>query len=278
MKIYRINEFVSEYDDELVNGSEPFSCYDDEFDVYFDDAVDNLDSCSTCSEPNTIGEFFGTLQQSVVKTWREHLKTNKYNNHMALDEFYKDMPQKVDAFVESYMGKYGKVKGYKNVMPEDMDAVKYLECLGDFVRCGSKKFISKEDTELLSCIDDILNQIDSTLYKLKELNEMFNIPWTMAEDIGYEPKTTFWQDFTIADRFGEKAVKDTYKRAFNEWKNNYEYLTELVLVLNHKIWEHYERKEHSLARLYDKLWKDTDEYACKNLKGNELNYYYSTTD
>lgn len=278
MKIYRINEFVSEYDDELVNGSEPFSCYDDEFDVSFDDAVDNLDSCSTCSEPNTIGEFFGTLQQSVVKTWREHLKTNKYNNHKALDDFYKDMPEKVDAFVESYMGKYGKVKGYKNVMPEDMDAVKYLECLGDFVRCGSKKFISKEDTELLSCIDDILNQIDSTLYQLKELNEMFNIPWTMAEDIGYEPKTTFWQDFTIADRFGEKAVKDTYKRAFNEWKNNYEYLTELVLVLNHKIWEHYERKEHSLARLYDKLWKDTDAYACENLKGKELDYYYSTTD
>ena len=278
MKIYRIDEFVCEYDDEIIDGSEPFACCDNNFDVALDKAVNDLDTCASCPEANTIGEFFGTLQQSVVKTWREHLKTNKYSSHMALDEFYKEMPEKVDAFIESYMGKYGKVEGYQNVMVEDMDAVRYLETLRNFVKCGSEKFINKEDTELLSCIDDILNQIDSTLYKLKELNEMFNIPWTMAEEIGYQPKTTFWQDFTIADRFGEKAVKDTYKRAFNEWKDNYEYLTELVLVLNHKIWEHYERKEHTLARLYDKLWKDTDAYACKNLKGEELRYYYSTTD
>ena len=53
-------------------------------------------------------------------------------------------------------------------------------------------------------------------------------------------KTTFWMDFSIADRFGKSAVKDTYKTAFESWKDNYKYLTELVMVLNHKIWEHYE--------------------------------------
>ena len=35
---------------------------------------------------------------------------------------------------------------------------------------------------------------------------------------GYETITSFWSDFTIADRFGVNAIKDTYKRAFNEWK------------------------------------------------------------
>ena len=40
-----------------------------------------------------------------------------------------------------------------------------------------------------------------------------------------ELKTTFWQDFSIADRFGSKAIKDTYKRAFDGWKNNTEYVT-----------------------------------------------------
>ena len=48
----------------------------------------------------------------------------------------------------------------------------------------------------------------------------------------YEPKTTFWMDFSIADRFGANAIKDTYNRAFKEWKTNYIYLTELVIVLN----------------------------------------------
>lgn len=28
---------------------------------------------------------------------------------------------------------------------------------------------------------------------------------------GYETKTTFWEDFSIADVFGVSAVKDTYK-------------------------------------------------------------------
>ena len=60
----------------------------------------------------------------------------------------------------------------------------------------------------------------------------------MANLIGYEMKTTFWLDFNIADRFGLDAIKDTYNRAFNEWKNNVEYATELVMVLNWKSWEH----------------------------------------
>lgn len=54
---------------------------------------------------------------------------------------------------------------------------------------------------------------------------------------GYKQITTFFQDFSIADNFGEAAIKDTYDRAFKEWKDNYKYLTELVLVLNWKIWQ-----------------------------------------
>ena len=45
---------------------------------------------------------------------------------------------------------------------------------------------------------------------------------------GYELQTTFWNDFSIADRFGLSAIQDTFNRAFKEWKENYKYLTELV--------------------------------------------------
>ena len=54
----------------------------------------------------------------------------------------------------------------------------------------------------------------------------------MSEN-GYTVQTTFWEDFTIADRFGLSAIRDTYNRAFKEWNENYKFLTELVLVLNH---------------------------------------------
>lgn len=94
---------------------------------------------------------------------------------------------------------------------------------------------------------------------------------------GYEMKTTFWQDFSIADRFGLKAIQDTYNRAFAEWKDNYIYLTELVLVLNHKIWQHYESNK-KYAELYNKFWEKADSYACEHLKGEELQYFYRILD
>ena len=89
--------------------------------------------------------------------------------------------------------------------------------------------------------------------------------------------TTFWSDFSIADRFGTNAVKDTFKRAFAEWKSDYRYLTDLVMVLNHKIWEHYE-KNPKLAAVYDSLWRRADEYASCHLKGDALTYYLKVTD
>lgn len=94
---------------------------------------------------------------------------------------------------------------------------------------------------------------------------------------GYETMTTFWEDFSIADHFGIGAVKDTYNRAFKGWKDNYKYLTELVLVLNWKIWQHYETNE-ALARVYNELWEQADAYACENLKGKEAEYFFRVTD
>lgn len=94
---------------------------------------------------------------------------------------------------------------------------------------------------------------------------------------GYETKTTFWEDFSIADMFGINAVKDTYNRAFNGWKNDYIYLTELVMVLNWKIWQHHENNM-PLARVYNDLWEKADEYACKHLKGEEAEYFFRVTD
>ena len=98
----------------------------------------------------------------------------------------------------------------------------------------------------------------------------------MAEN-GYIPKTTFWMDFSIADKFGAKAVRDTYSRAVAGWRDNIVYLTELVMVLNHKIWQHYETDEE-LAREYDELWRGLDGWCVENLTGEDADYFYRITD
>ena len=102
--------------------------------------------------------------------------------------------------------------------------------------------------------------------------------WNIEAMTGYKPKTTFYEDFSIADNFGTAAVKDTYKRGFETAKfMGHEYLTEFVMALNWKIWEHYETNE-PLARLYNTLWEASDLYCMENLKGEALSYYIRTTD
>lgn len=115
---------------------------------------------------------------------------------------------------------------------------------------------------------------------LNELFEVTNCPTKdpIMEEIGYQPKTSFWMDFSIADAFGVSAVEDTYNRAFNEWKNNVEYITELVIVLNHKLWQHYERSNDELGVLYNRLWEEADDWCMDNLKDDDLKYFLEVTD
>ena len=99
----------------------------------------------------------------------------------------------------------------------------------------------------------------------------------MQKVTGYQCMTTFFEDFSIAERFGYNAVEDTFNRAFNEWKTDYKYLTELVMILNWKIWQ-FHGKCDDLALLYDKCWRIADNYAMENLQGEELRYFIRTID
>ena len=120
---------------------------------------------------NNVEELFGTLQQSIVAEWRKHLKTSKYSKHMALDEFYKEMPELVDTLIEDYMGhNKSKIENYKNVLnAEDMDALEYLEALHNICDEGTK--LLGDVPELLSDMDAIRSKIDAVMYKLRELDE-----------------------------------------------------------------------------------------------------------
>ena len=101
--------------------------------------------------------------------------------------------------------------------------------------------------------------------------------WTIEEETGYKPITTFYMDFSIADKFGLEAIQDTYNRAFEGWKSDYKYITELAMVLNWKCWRWYEVKD-DYSRLYMELFHKLDEWIFNNLREEELEYYIRTTD
>lgn len=107
---------------------------------------------------------------------------------------------------------------------------------------------------------------------------MFTVErWNIEEMTGYHPISTFYEDFSIADSFGVPSIRDTFNRAFENWKTDYKMLTELVMVLNWKIFRWYKRND-KLAMVYNELWEKADIYATENLKGEELSYFYRTTD
>lgn len=101
----------------------------------------------------------------------------------------------------------------------------------------------------------------------------------MKTMMGYELTTTFWEDFSIAEHFGIDAVKDTFNRAFSEWKDNYVYLTELALVTNWKIWQWYKNEpKNALVDCYYDCYAAVKDYAYDNLRDDELSFYLRVTD
>lgn len=103
----------------------------------------------------------------------------------------------------------------------------------------------------------------------------------------YKPFTTFFSDMTIAELCsGLKGVQDTFNNVVKSWKSDYKYFTEFVLVLNHKIWEHYGKGpgtpnyNEPMARLYDSLWRKAVDifFATHGKNDKATSYYYEVTD
>lgn len=102
----------------------------------------------------------------------------------------------------------------------------------------------------------------------------------MILENGYQMQTTFIRDFAIANRFGVFAIVDTFDRALKEWRNNIVYMTELVIATNRFIWYFYEKGNHGLAEVYDRLWRQAEQavYENKNFTPEDMHFFYETTD
>ena len=92
------------------------------------------------------------------------------------------------------------------------------------------------------------------------------------------PNSTFYSDFSVADVYGEKAIQDTYSRAFAGWKANVGYFTELVAALNHKLWFWHEHSIKEYSKLYDKLWKEAAAYGNEHFKGEDAKHFFFVLD
>lgn len=121
-----------------------------------------------------INELFGTLQQAVVGSWREHLKTTKYSTHMALDDLYKELPELVDSLIETWQGTHDLVDNYVNTVDET-EPETYLSAL--ILKVEEGYACLEGDSACESILDEISALLKQTLYKLRYLKE--------SEETGY---------------------------------------------------------------------------------------------
>lgn len=119
--------------------------------------------------------------------------------------------------------------------------------------------------------NQIINNMSKSLSKIL-LERM-----SLEKMLDYKFESSFWEEFSIAENYGGDAVRKHYDLVFSQWKDNLKFLTELVLVLNIKIFIWY-GVDDSIGKMYDQLWKETDGYALDTLKGEDLHYYLSTID
>lgn len=122
------------------------------------------------ANPEKAAEFFAVILHSSTIGHMLHLQTKSFAKHMALDGFYSAIPGLADDLIEAYQGRYGIVSDYpfeKGIkMPKD--PVKFIVGLQDYV--DKNRSAVCDESELQNIIDEIVQLIDSTRYKLENLD------------------------------------------------------------------------------------------------------------
>jgi len=112
-----------------------------------------------------VEQFYGLLFDARNKIHSFHLKTKSYSEHKALNEFYDEILDLTDEFLECYQGQFGLIT-FEDYQLTDNDSVAYLSKFVEKV----KKFqdLTKE-SHLKNIIDEMIALTYRTLYKLKFL-------------------------------------------------------------------------------------------------------------
>lgn len=137
----------------------------------------------TCGEQekinNTYLEFSkmaAALQDSVLHSWKLHLKAKKYSVHVILEEYYDEALDIIDGLIEHYQGICN-----CDIIRDDVvidlikndDPLTYFTSLKGYIMdfLNNTSNFNEYTIEIKSDFDDLLRLIDSTLYKLSHLTE-----------------------------------------------------------------------------------------------------------
>lgn len=140
-------------------------------------AGDDIKPCYQDEKHAKFAELAAVLQESVLFSWKLHLKAKKYYVHVILEEYYDEALEIVDGLIEHYQGicncdiiddsnnQHDSIKSY--------DPCCYFKNIKDYLTkfANDSTNFDEKTFEIKSDIDDLLRLVDSTLYKLCNLTE-----------------------------------------------------------------------------------------------------------
>ena len=116
-----------------------------------------------------ISELLTSRNQVQIFHWQV-IKTGSYAAHKAYEDYYSGIVGIMDDLVESYQGKYGIIENYKCDGVSQFESVEktitYFQELSNSVEKLRKDV---KDSYLDNQIDNVIQLIQSTLYKLRFL-------------------------------------------------------------------------------------------------------------
>jgi DNA-binding ferritin-like protein len=109
--------------------------------------------------------FLATMLHSGTNTHFFHWATKSYAKHKALGGFYENIIEHTDALAECYFGIYGQITEFPATYHMPKEPLAYLQSLQRFVKESRSDL--PMDSEIVQLIDNIAQEIDTTIYLLK---------------------------------------------------------------------------------------------------------------
>lgn len=100
-----------------------------------------------------------------------HWQTKSYAEHQALGGAYDALTEQIDEFVETFMGKYGRIEsrdGFKIELSNysDLNVVDFVDKYIDYLVNELPKGLEESDTDLLNIRDEMLGGLNKLKYLL----------------------------------------------------------------------------------------------------------------
>lgn len=119
-------------------------------------------------DQTTMEKLFIKLFSARQIAHNEHLKTDMYSAHVALNELYDGLLGLTDELIETYQGQFGLIKPINKLYLDYEDIIEYLTTFASEVANMSES-MPKGSAHLGNIMQEIASLLYKTIYKLKFL-------------------------------------------------------------------------------------------------------------